>query len=106
ASLSSFTQFVFDGTVATILSANADGSFTLAAPPAPGPYSSSIEALNPDGQTSGQAIVFGPTPQYIYTNYVNPAGIAVSPSSVSPGTDTMIQINGFNTNFNSQTIVG
>jgi hypothetical protein len=105
ASLSQATQFVFDGTVATILSANGDGSFTLAAPPAPGPYNSSIEALNPDGQTSGQAIVFGNPPQYQY-NYANPAQIQVSPSTLLPGTDTMVQINGNNTNFNSQTTVG
>ena len=106
ASLSSSTQFVFDGTVATILSANGDGSFTLAAPPAPGPYNSSIEALNPDGQTSGQAIVFGNPPQYQY-NYANPAQIQVSPSTLLPGTDTMVQINGNNTNFlNGQPVVG
>jgi hypothetical protein len=107
ASLSSSTQFVFDGTVATILSANGDGSFTLAAPPAPGPYSSSIEALNPDGQTSGQAIVFGNPPQYQY-NYANPAQIQISPSpTLLPGTDTVVQINGNNTNFlNGQPLVG
>jgi predicted Zn-dependent protease len=105
--LSAATQFVFDGTPAIVNSANADGSFTLAAPPAPGPYSSSIEALNPDGQTSGQAIVFGPTPQYLY-NYANPASInSVSVTSVIPGTDTLIQISGSNTNFSSgQTTVG
>lgn len=105
ASLSQATQFVFDGTPATVISANGDGSFTLAAPPAPGPYSSSVEALNPDGQTSGQAIVFGNPPQYPY-NYANPAQIQVSPPSVLPGTDTVIQINGNNTNFNNQTVVG
>ena len=104
-SLSPSTQIVFDGTVAAPISANGDGSFTFAAPPAPGPYSSSIEALNPDGQTSGQAIVFGNPPQYQY-NYANPAQIQVSPSSLLPGTDTMVQINGNNTNFNSQTTVG
>jgi Matrixin len=104
-SLSQSTQFVFDGTPATVISANNDGSFTLSAPPAPGPYSSSIEALNPDGQTSGQAIVFGNPPQYQY-NYANPAQIQASPVSLLPGTDTMVQINGNNTNFNSQTTVG
>ena len=105
-SLSQSTQIVFDGTVATPISANGDGSFTFAAPPAPGPYSSSIEALNPDGQTSGQAIVFGNPPQYQYS-YANPALIQVSPSSVLPGTDTMVQINGNNTNFlNGQPVIG
>jgi hypothetical protein len=106
-SLSMATQFVFDGTPANVFSANADGSFTLSAPPAPGPYSSSIEALNPDGQTSGQANPFG-APQNLYNyNYVNPATIQTSVSQVSAGTDTMIQINGNNTNFLSgQTTVG
>jgi hypothetical protein len=105
ASLSQSTQIAFDGTIATPISANGDGSFTFAAPPAPGPYSSSIEALNPDGQTSGQAIVFGNPPQYQY-GYSNPAQIQVSPSTFLPGTDTMVQINGNNTNFNAQTTVG
>jgi predicted Zn-dependent protease len=104
-SLTAATQFVFDGTVATS-TANGDGSFTLNAPPAPGPYSSSIEALNPDGQTSGQAIPFGNPPQFTY-NYANPATIITpSPSQVTPGTDAMIQINGSNTNFSSQSVVG
>jgi hypothetical protein len=105
-SLSPSTQFVFDGTPALSV-ANPDGSFTLSAPPAPASYSSSIEALNPDGQTSGQAIPFGTPPQYSY-NYVNPAMISnVSVASLVPGTDTMIQISGSNTNFLSgQTTVG
>ena len=105
-SLSSSTQIVFDGTPANLIRANPDGSLTVSAPPAPASYSSSIEALNLDGQTSGQTIPFGTPPQYLY-NYVNPAAItAVSPSSVLPGTDALIQINGNNTNFNSQTVVG
>ncbi|MGA3187661.1 MAG: matrixin family metalloprotease [Bryobacteraceae bacterium] len=105
--LSSATQFVFDGTPAAQVVANSDGSFTLWAPLAPASYSSSIEALNPDGQTSGQAIPGGTPLQYQY-NYVNPAAItSVSPHTVSPGTDVMIQIIGDNTNFNAQTpIVG
>jgi len=104
-SLSPATQFVFDGTPASSV-ANSDGSFTLSAPPAPANYSSSIEALNPDGQTSGQANPFGNPPQYSY-NYVNPAAINnVSLTSLVPGTDTMVQITGSNTNFNSQTTVG
>lgn len=106
ASLSPATTFVFDGSPATSV-ANADGSFTLSAPPAPGLYSSSIEVLNPDGQTSGQANPFGTPVQYTY-NYVNPAVISsVSLTSLTPGTDTMIQITGSNTNFLSgQTTVG
>jgi len=105
--LSSSTQFLFDGTPALQTVANSDGSFTLSAPPAPASYSASIEALNPDGQTSGQAIPTGTPLQYQY-NYVNPAMIAsVTPNPVYPGTDAMIKIIGSNTNFNAQTpIVG
>ncbi len=104
-SLSGATRFVFDGTVAAA-SANPDGSFTLAAPPAPGSYSASIEALNPDGQTSGQAIPTGTPPQYVYS-YVNPAQIFVSSTPLLPGTDALVQINGLNTNFSpGQTLVG
>jgi hypothetical protein len=106
-SLSASTQVVFDGAPANLLSANADGSLTVSVPPGPGPYSSSVEALNPDGQTSGQANPFG-SPQSLYAyNYANPAAInTMSLNSVSPGTDTMIQITGSNTNFNGQTTVG
>ncbi len=105
-SLSPSTKFVFDGTLANS-TANGDGSFTLAVPPAPGSYTASVEALNPDGQTSGQAFPTSPAPYpYIY-NYVNPAGINVmSPQTLSAGTDAVIQIQGNNTNFNSQTQVG
>ncbi|HTB14575.1 MAG TPA: matrixin family metalloprotease [Bryobacteraceae bacterium] len=100
------TQFVFDGTPATG-TANNDGSFTLAVPPAPGPYTSSVEALNPDGQTSGQVNPTGP-PQNLYNyGYANQATISLGSSQVTPGTDTMIQINGNYTNFlNGQTTVG
>ncbi len=106
-SLSSATQIVFDGAPANLLSANPDGSLTVSVPPAPGPYGSAVEALNPDGQTSGQANPFG-APQNLYTyNYANPAAInTMSQTSLSPGTDAMIQITGANTNFNSQTTVG
>ena len=105
-SLSSSTQIVFDGTPANLVSANGDGSLTVSVPPATGPYTSSVEALNPDGQTSGQANPFGP-PQSPYNyGYSNPAQISVNPPLVTPGTDAMIQINGSNTNFDSQTTVG
>jgi hypothetical protein len=106
-SLSQGTQFVFDGTPA-VSTANGDGSFTLAVPPAPGPYNSSVEALNPDGQTSGQANPFGPPESTYNYSYTNLATIqSPSPSIVTPGTDAMIQINGSNTNFLSgQTTVG
>jgi hypothetical protein len=97
--LSAETQFVFDGTPA-VSTANSDGSFTLAVPPAPGPYTSSIEALNPDGQTSGQANPFGPPESTYNYSYANLATIQTpSPSIATPGTDAMIQINGSNTNF-------
>jgi hypothetical protein len=105
-SLSASTRILFDGTVANLISANGDGSLTVQAPPAPASYNSSIEALNPDGQTSGQAIPLSAPQQYFY-NYVNPAAIQqISPSSATAGTDAVIQISGNNTNFNSQTTVG
>lgn len=106
ANLSPATTFVFDGTVVPA-TANADGSFTLTAPPAPASYSSSVEALNADGQTSGQAIPFGTPPQFVYP-YVNPATIAaVTPAVAAAGTSVKIRIDGDNTNFTSgQTVVG
>ncbi len=105
--LSSSTQIVFDGTPANLVSANPDGSLTVSVPPAPGSYTSSVEALNPDGQTSGQ---INPTlqPQNPFNyGYANQAAISIGATQVTPGTDAMIQINGNYTNFASgQTIVG
>jgi hypothetical protein len=101
--LSSATQIVFDGAPASFVSANADGSVTVDVPPGPGSYSSSIEALNPDGQTSGQAIPTGLPLQYQYGPVQNPPVFALGTSSVVPGADLMLQVNGNYTNFTSQT---
>ena len=70
-------------------------------PLAPGSYSSSIEALNPDGQTSGQAIPTGLPPQYRYSAVPNVPGFSVGTPSVLPAADVMIQIDGDYTNFSS-----
>ncbi|HVO98499.1 MAG TPA: matrixin family metalloprotease [Bryobacteraceae bacterium] len=104
--LSAATTFLFDGTPVAA-TPNSDGSFTLTAPPAPAGYSASVEAMNPDGQTSGQAIPFGTPPQYVYP-YMNPPTIAaVSPAVAAAGTDVKVRIDGDNTNFvNGQTVVG
>jgi len=104
--LSSATQIVFDGNPASFVSANADGSVTVDVPPGPGSYSSSIEALNPDGQTSGQAIPTGVPPQYQYGPVQNPPVFSLSTSSVVPGTDLMLQVNGNYTNITGQTLMG
>ncbi len=106
ANLSPATTFVFDGTPVAA-TPNSDGSFTLTAPPAAGGYSSSVEALNPDGQTSGQAIPFGAPPQYVYPPANTATITAVTPSTLVPGTDMKIEIDGNSTNFTSgQTLVG
>lgn len=99
--LSSATQIVFDGTVANFVSSNSDGSVTVSVPPAPSSYSSSIEAMNPDGQTSGQAIPTGMPSQYQYGSVLNAPTISISNPPVLPGTDVMIQVEGDNATFNN-----
>ncbi len=76
-------------------------------PPAHGRYTSSVEALNPDGQTSGQINpALQPQNPFNY-GYANQAAISLGATQVTPGTDAMIQINGNYTNFASgQTTVG
>ncbi|HLX46051.1 MAG TPA: matrixin family metalloprotease [Bryobacteraceae bacterium] len=99
------TRIVFDGAPASLVQTNSDGSLTVAAPPGSGGYRASVEALTPDSQTSAQTLVGGP-PTFTYGGPMAP-GISVSPSSVTPNTDTMIQITGYNTNFvDGQVVVG
>jgi uncharacterized protein (TIGR03437 family) len=100
------TRVVFDGSPATVESFNTDGSLTVMAPPASAGYQAAVEALTADGQTSSLAL--GSTLPAVFT-YGGPASpsISVSPQAVSAGTDTMIQITGYYTNFQSgQTVVG
>ena len=100
------TRILFDGSPALSVAANADGSLTVAAPPAAAGYRASVEALSAtDNQTSWQTLS---APPLTFT-YGGPAypSVSVSPSTVAAGTDAMVTISGYSTDFvNAQMAVG
>src|SRR5262249_43755759 len=66
--------------------------------PATGGYQAAVEALSTDGQTSMQPIGSAAPPTFSYSGSRSPA-ITINPSTVTAGTDTMVEITGFDTNF-------
>ena len=100
------TRVLFDGAAATAIQKNDDGSFTVTAPPAIGNHVAVLEALASDGQTSMQTIGTLPLPTFTYASPNNPS-LSITPAVVTAGTDTMIEVDGFNTNFaDGQTVIG
>ena len=100
------TRVLFDGAAATSIQKNNDGTFTVAAPPAIGSHVAVLEALASDGQTSMQTMGTLPPPTFTYAAPNNPS-LSITPAVVTAGTDTMIEVDGFNTNFaDGQTVIG
>ena len=105
-SLNANTKILFDGAPASLVQVNPDGSLLVAAPPASNGYHASVEVLSPDSQTSGQLLGSAAPPAFIFGGPASPA-ISVNVPTVTAGTDTMVQITGYNTNFVSgQTVIG
>lgn len=100
ANLGPSTRILFDSIPAISTTANPDGSLTVMAPPASAGYSASVEALSPDSQTSWQTLSGAP-PKFTYAGPAYPSIGVTSPpaATVAAGTDTMVQITGYNTNF-------
>jgi hypothetical protein len=102
--LSASTKILFDGAQASTVQQNQDGSLTVTAPPASNGYQASVEALAPDSQTSAQLSPALPT--FTYSGPSSPTS-TVNPQSLAAGTDSLVEITGFNTNFaDGQTVVG
>ena len=100
------TRVLFDGAAATSIQKNDDGSFAVVPPPAIGSHVAVLEALGSDGQTSMQTMGTLPLPTFTYASPSNPS-ISITPATVTVGTDTMIEVDGFNTNFaEGQTVIG
>lgn len=101
------TQIVFDSIPAISTTTNADGSITAVAPPATNGYQASVEALASDSQTSWELLPAGTIPpRFTYGGPAYPS-ISVSPASVAAGTNAMVVITGYNTDFVSgQTVAG
>jgi hypothetical protein len=104
--LTTGTRLLFDGAPATSIQKNDDGSITVAAPPAIGGHVAVLDALASDGQTSMQTMGTLPLPTFTYASPNSPA-LSITPATVAAGTDTMIEVDGFNTNFaDGQTAIG
>ena len=100
------TRVMFDGAAATSIQKNKDGSFAVTAPPAIGNHVAVLEALASDGQTSMQTMGTLPPPTFTYASPNNPS-LSITPATITIGTDTMIEVDGFNTNFvDGQTVIG
>ncbi len=90
------TRVLFDGWQGAIETVNADGSLLVTPPPAPGSYTATVVALNPDGQSSLYLAQTPPT----YTYDAAPApSLLVSPSLLTPGANVTVTVTGTNTNF-------
>ena len=105
ASLSNDTGILFDGLPGTNGGFTGDGRLIVQAPPAPGGYTASVVAINPDGQSS--LYLQGSNPS-IYTYAPAPTrSMQVSTDTLTPGQDTQLEILGTNTNFqDGVTVVG
>lgn len=97
------TRIFFDGQAAVIQGVQSDGSLLVTPPPAAGGYTANVVALNSDGQSS---LFLQPTaPTYTYDSSGAPT-LTVTPSYIPPTGDTVVDIVGVNTNFNSATVLG
>jgi hypothetical protein len=104
--LTTGTRLLFDGAPATSIQKNDDGSITVAAPPAIGGHVAVLDALASDGQTSMQTMGTLPLPTFTYASPNSPT-LSITPATVTAGVDTMIEVDGFNTNFtDGQTAIG
>jgi hypothetical protein len=100
------TRVLFDGATAPSIHKNDDGTFSVAAPPAIGNHVAVLEALGSDGQTSVQTMGSLPLPTFTYSAPDHPS-LTITPAAVTVGADTMIEVDGFNTNFvEGQTLRG
>ena len=97
------TRIFFDGQAAVIEGVQADGSLLVTPPPAPGGYTANVVALNADGQSS--LFLQTTPPTFTYDSSAS-ASLTVMPSIIPPTGDTVVDIVGVNSNFNSTTTVG
>ena len=101
------TRILLDGVPADIRSVAGDGSsVTVAAPPALGSYNAVVAAFGSDGQSSTQALGPAVPPFFNYGPQDNQF-ISVDKPNLAAGTDSTLDISGFNLNFvDGQVAVG
>jgi hypothetical protein len=106
ANLTANTRILLDGAPAQVLAANKDGSLDIVQPPALSGMQATVEAVNPDGQTSLQSLGATAAPLLTYPQS-NAPQIYQTPDTVIAGTDTLVVISGVNTHFaDGQTVIG
>ena len=104
--LTANTRILLDGAPAQVLAVKDDGSLDIAQPPALSGMQATVEAVNPDGQTSLQSLGATPAPILTYPQ-ANPPQIYQTPDTVIAGTDTLMVISGVDTHFaEGQTTIG
>ncbi|HML15375.1 MAG TPA: matrixin family metalloprotease [Bryobacteraceae bacterium] len=96
--LNQSTRIMFDDSPATLVRVNSDGSLLVSAPPATAGYKAAVEALSSDNQTSSQALGNSLPAQFTYGAPAYPT-ISLNQLAITEGTDQMVQVNGYNTNF-------
>jgi len=96
--LSARTRYLFDGVPGRVISLDDSGGAMIQPPRAPSGHQAVVEAVNPDGQTSLQALDAAHLPVYIYPQR-DDATIAVDQAFVQTGTDGLVAISGLNTHF-------
>lgn len=98
------TRIFFDGLPAVIEQVTPDGQLLVLPPQASPGYTATVVALNSDGQSS---LFLQPTPT-TYSYAPGPAAsLTVSPASLLPGADTVVDVLGAGANFvDGQTTVG
>lgn len=106
ANLTANTRILLDGAPAQVLAANKDGSLDIVQPPALSGMQATVEAVNPDGQTSLQSLGATPAPLLTYPQ-ANPPQLYQTPDTLTAGTDTLMVISGVDTHFaDGQTTIG
>ena len=106
ANLNTNTRILFEGAPAKVLWSNTDGSLAIAEPAALSGMQATVEAVNPDGQSSLQSLGAARRTLFTYPQ-LETAKIVPTPASVTAGTDTFMVISGINTHFaEGETVVG
>src|SRR6185295_1938351 len=104
--LTANTRILLNGAPAQVLAVKEDGSLDILQPPALSGMQTTVEAVNPDGQTSLQSLGATPAPLLTYPQ-ANPPQLYQTPDSVTAGTDTLMVISGVDTHFaDGQTTIG
>jgi hypothetical protein len=96
--LSAETRVYFDGAPAIVNAFDEEaGTLAVTAPPGPAGHRAVVTAINPDGQSS--LFLQGDAPPTAVLDAAPVAGISISPSRIPAAAESVVEIEGVNTNF-------